>query len=179
MQSNSSEKYNCKDKFIVLGVSFGWGIKKGLDVFIELSKRLDDRFQIVLVGTSEDVDAQLPNTIISIHQTQNQQELAEIYTASDVFVNPTREDTFPTVNIEALACGTPLVTFNTGGSPEVCDETCGIVVPKDDIEALVDAIYNVYDNKPFSKEACIERAKAFDKNDKFLEYVKLYEDGIK
>ena len=177
-ESNFREKYNCKEKFIVLGVSFGWGVKKGLDVFIELSKRLDERFQIVLVGTSDDIDAQLPSNIISIHQTQNQQELAEIYTAADLFVNPTREDTFPTVNIESLACGTPLVTFNTGGSPEVCDETCGIVVPKDDTDALFDAIYNIHDNKPFSKEACIERAKAFDKNDKFLEYVKLYEDGI-
>lgn len=179
IESSFRKEYACEDKFIILGVSFGWGVKKGLDVFIELSKRLDERFQIVLVGTSDDIDAQLPSNIISIHQTQNQQELADIYTAADVFVNPTREDTFPTVNIESLACGTPIVTFNTGGSPEVCDETCGIVVPKDDIEALVDAIYNVYDNKPFSKEACIEHAKAFDKNDKFLEYVKLYEDGIK
>ena len=177
--SNFRQKYNCNDKYVLLGVAFGWGKRKGLDVFIELSKRLDDRFQIVLVGTSEDVDVQLPENILSIHQTQNQQELAEIYTAADLFINPTREEVFGLVNAEALACGTPLVTFDTGGSPEVCDENCGIVVPKDNIEALVDAIYNIYDNKPFSKESCIERANKFDKHDKFLEYIKLYGDGIK
>ncbi len=178
-ESDFRKKYNCEDKFILLGVAFGWGKRKGLDVFIELSKRLDDRFQIVLVGTSDDVDGELPENIISIHQTKNQYELAEIYTAADLFVNPTREEVFGLVNAEAIACGIPVITFKTGGSPEVRDDTCGLVVSKDDVDALIDGIYNVYDNKPFSKEACIKRANFFDKNDKFSEYVMLYEDGVK
>ncbi|MBE5749746.1 MAG: glycosyltransferase [Clostridiales bacterium] len=173
--SNFRQKYNLNDKFVILGVAFGWGEKKGLDVFIELSKRLDDRFKIVLVGTSEHVDKLLPIEIISIHSTNNQQELAEIYSACDLFVNPTREENFPTVNIEALACGLPVLTFRTGGSPEIVDATCGMVVEKNDVDALEREILRIYKEKPYLKVSCIKRAKDFDKNKKFLEYVCLYE----
>ena len=166
-----------EDKFILLGVAFDWGKRKGLDVFIELSKRLDeDKFQIVLVGTDDNADKQLPKNIISIHRTQNQMQLAEIYTAADLFVNPTREDNYPTVNIESIACGTPIVTFNTGGSPECIDESCGSVVPYDDNEALCKEIIRICERRPFSKENCLQRAKSFDMKEKFKEYIKLYED---
>lgn len=173
-ESNFREKYNIKDKFILLGVAFGWGVRKGLDVFIELSKRLDDRFQIVLVGTDDSVYKQLPKNIISIHKTQNQTELAEIYSASDLFVNPTREENYPTVNMESVACGTPVLTFNTGGSPEMLDETCGAVVPKNDIDGLEKEILIVFVDRPFDKEDCLSKAKQFNKDDKFREYIELY-----
>lgn len=166
-------------KPILLGVAFDWGKRKGLDVFLKLAEDLGDAYQIVLVGTDDRIDAQLPKGIISIHRTQNQHELAEIYSAADVFVNPTREDTFPTVNIEALACGTPVITFDTGGSPECIDETCGIVVPCDEVAALEKAIQHVIHDKPFSKEACRKRAEQFDMNDKFAEYVNLYQELCK
>jgi len=168
------KKYNCEDKFIILGVSFIWGVKKGLDVFIELSKRLDEKYQIVLVGTNEEVDKQLPENIISIHQTANQKELAEIYTAADLFVNPTREEVLGLVNIEALACGTPVVTFNAGGSPECIDETCGFTVKTDDIDSLESLIYKAINEKLFDKDSCIARAKKFDQSSKFNDYIKLY-----
>jgi len=170
------ETYNLEDKFIVLGVAFDWGKRKGLDVFIELSKRLDGRFQIVLVGTNDCIDNQLPDNIISIHRTKDQKELAEIYSAADVFVNPTREDNFPTVNLEALACGTPVITFNTGGSPECIDENCGVVVGCDDINSLLGEIIRICETKPFSKNYILNRAKEFDMNERLKEYVKLYED---
>lgn len=168
-----------KDTHIVLGVAPGWDDKKGLDVFLELAERLPDQYQIVLVGTNEALDTQLPKYIISIHRTHNQRELAEIYTAAHVFVNPTREDNFPTVNIEALACGTPVVTFETGGSPEILDDTCGVVIPCDDVDALEAAIIRVCEEKIFSQEACLARAKRYDKNDKFRDYVALYEELMK
>lgn len=164
------------EKPIVLGVAFGWGYKKGLDVFLQLAALLGDKYRIVLVGTSEMIDSQLPDCILSIHRTDNPTKLAEIYSTADVFVNPTREDNFPTVNIEALACGTPVVTFDTGGSPEILDETCGIVVPCDDIPALEKAIRHVVEDKPFTAEACRKRAEKFDMQDKFAEYVQLYHD---
>lgn len=174
-ESNFRKKYGIpQDKFIILGVAFGWGRRKGLDVFIELAKRLDERFQIVLVGTDHNVDKQLPNTIISIHRTENQQQLAEIYTAADVFVNPTREDNYPTVNMEAIACGTPVVTFETGGSPEMIDGTCGTSVACNDIDTLEREILRVYVEKPYSRETCVSHAKRFDMYDKFSEYAKLY-----
>lgn len=176
-ESNFRKKYNCEEKFILLGVAFGWGKRKGLDVFIGLSKRLDDRFQIVLVGTDENVDKQLPDNIISIHRTQNQKELAEIYTAADLFVNPTREENYPTVNMEAIACGTPVLTFNTGGSPEILDETCGSVVAKNDIVSLYNEIMRICNGQPFTEEGCLKRANSFDMKKRFEEYVKLYNLG--
>lgn len=175
-ESDFIKKYALENKYIVLGVAFGWGRRKGLDVFIELAKRLDEeKYKIVLVGTDDNIDKLLPDNIISIHRTQNQTELAEIYTAADVFANPTREENYPTVNMEALACGTPVVTFNTGGSPEMLDETCGAAVAKDDNDAMYNEIIRICEKKPYSMEACIKKAKGFDKNEKFGEYIRLYE----
>ncbi|MBR2491336.1 MAG: glycosyltransferase [Ruminiclostridium sp.] len=173
-ESDFRQKHGLEDKFIVLGVAFGWGPRKGLDVFLDLANRLDDRFQIVLVGTDDAVDRQLPANILSVHRTQNQQELAELYTAADVFVIPTREDNFPTVNLESLACGTPVITFDTGGSPESLDETCGIVVPQNDVDAMEEAIRRVCLEKPFSPEACRKRAEEFDQERSFAQYLDLY-----
>ena len=167
-------RFGCESKFILLGVAFGWGEKKGLDVFIELARRLPERFQIVLVGTSEQTDALLPPNIISVHRTQDQKELAQIYSAADLFVNPTREDTFPTVNIESLACGTPVLTFGTGGSPEMLNESCGCVVPKNDVDAMEQEILRIERERPFSKEACRNAAERFDKKEKFAEYAALF-----
>ena len=176
--SDFREKYGCRDKHILLGVAFGWGYKKGLDVFLELSKRLPSDYQIVLVGTDDSVDKQLPENIISIHRTNNQAELAEIYSAADVFVQPTREENYPTVNMEALACGTPIVTFRTGGSPEIADETCGVVVDVDDIDAMEREIIRICKDKPYSKEACLARASGFDMKKRFEEYIDLYKEVV-
>lgn len=176
-ESNFREKYNIGDKFIVLGVAFGWGKRKGLDVFIDLSKRLDnEKYQIVLVGTDDTIDKQLPKNIISIHRTQNQTELAEIYTAADLLVNPTREEVLGMVNIEANACGTPVLTFRTGGSPECINEQSGSVVDYDDIAALESEVKRICETSPFNKEDCIESAKKFDENERFLKYLKLYNE---
>lgn len=175
-ESGFREKYALENKYIVLGVAFGWGERKGLDVFCELAKRLDgEKYKIVLVGTNDNIDKLLPENIISIHQTANQTELAEIYTAADILVNPTREENYPTVNMESVACGTPVVTFNTGGSPEILDETCGAVVGKNDIDGMYSEIIRICETQPYSKDDCLKRAESFDKNEKFKEYIKLYE----
>lgn len=173
-ESDFRKKYGLENKKIVLGVAFDWGVRKGLDVFLELSKRLPNDYQIVLVGTNDEVDKRLPDNIISIRRTANQRELAEIYTASDVYANPTREEVLGLVNIEALACGTPVVTFRAGGSPECVDEDCGSVVEIDDIDSLEREIVRICQDKPFTKEACFRKAREFDKNLKFKEYVELY-----
>ena len=175
-ENSFREKNGLTGKKIVLGVAFGWGVRKGLDAFIELEKRLPDDYQIVLVGTDDNVDKRLPAKIISIHHTQNQKELAEIYTAADVFANPTREENYPTVNMESIACGTPVVTFRTGGSPEILDETCGSAVDCDDVDALEIEIRRICEEKPYSVEACLAWSKNFDKNSRFEEYMKLYKE---
>ncbi len=174
-EGNFREKNNLTDKKIILGVSFVWDYSKGLDVFIELSKKLPDDYKVVIVGTNEKIDKLLPSNILSIHRTHNQKELAEIYSSADVFVNPTREENFPTVNMEAIACGTPVVTFRTGGSPEMLDDTCGFVVECDDTEGMLKEIVRVCTEKPYTREACIEKSKEFERNDRFKEYVSLYE----
>lgn len=168
-------KYGIENKKIILGVSFGWSERKGFDVFVDLAKKLPDDYKIVLVGTDEGTDRQLTDNVLSIHRTHNQQELAEIYSAADVFVIPTREENYPTVNMEALACGTPVLTFRTGGSPEMLDETCGSVVDCDDVDAMEREIIRICTEKPYSKEACIRKAQEFDKNERFKEYLELYE----
>lgn len=176
-------RHGLEHKRIVLGVSFDWGRKKGLDVFTALAERLPDDYQIVLVGTDEATERMLPDGIVSVCRTQDQRELAEIYTSADVFVNPTREENFPTVNLEALACGTPVITFQTGGSPEALDETCGAVVACDDLDALESEIVRICEQKPFPEALCVARAREFEKGKRFKEYLDLYErivaSGIK
>lgn len=179
--SDFREKHQIGEKKkILLGVAFGWGARKGLDISIELSKRLDpEKYQIVLVGTDAQVDKQLPSNIISVHRTQNQKELAEIYTAADVFVNPTREDNYPTVNMEAIACGTPVITFQTGGSPEMIDEKTGMAVDAGDISRLEEEIERICNEMPYSREDCLKRAKQFDAQICFERYVELMENITK
>lgn len=176
-ESDFRQKHGIGDRYLLLGVADSWGARKGLDVFVELSKRLDPKkYQIVLVGTNDNVDKQLPDNIISVHRTNNQQELAEIYSVADLFVNPTREEVLGLVNIESLACGTPVVTFNSGGSPECIDETCGVVVECDDINAMEYEIIRIAKDKPFTLEKCLRRAKQFDQNERFKEYIELYKN---
>ena len=175
-ESNFREKHGIdKDKFLLSGVAFGWGERKGLDVFIKLSERLDkDKYAIVLVGGNAETDKLLPKDIISIHRTQNQTELAEIYSSCDLFVNPTREEVLGLVNIEANACGTPVLTFDSGGSPECINKKSGSVVSCDDINGLIKEIERIRNERPFTKENCILRAEEFDANKKFKEYTELY-----
>jgi len=170
-ESDFRKKYSCEYKKIILGVALSWGKRKGLDVFVELSNRLSNEYQIVLVGTDDNTDKQLPDNIISIHKTANQTELAEIYTSADVFANPTREDTYPTVNIEAMACGAPVITFKTGGSPEMIDGNTGVVVECDDIDAFERSVIEVCKKGHYSREACIKNASKYDQKNRFLEYM--------
>lgn len=174
-ESNFREKYKLSNKNVLLGVAYAWGKRKGLDVFVELSKRLGNEYQIVLVGTSESTDTELPENIISIHKTDNQQQLAEIYSAANLFVNPTREENYPTVNMESIACGTPVLTFRTGGSPEMLTPETGAVVDCDDINAMEKEIRRICETKPFNKEDCVKAARVFDMHARFEEYVRLYE----
>lgn len=174
--SNFREQYGIPgDKYIVLGVSFAWGYRKGLDCFVEMAEKLGEQYQIVLVGTDDEIDKNLPHNIISIHRTQNQKELAEVYSAADVFVMPTREENYPTVNMEAIACGTPVVTFDTGGSPEMLDDKTGIVVNANDIEATKKAIKDICEKKMCNDdEYIVAYSKNFDMKKRFAEYIELY-----
>ncbi len=168
-KSDFRTSYGLEDKKIILGVSLGWDAGKGYGDFLELSQGLNDDYKTVLVGVSKEQIDTLPDNVIGIERTHSAEELAEIYTAADVFVNTTYEDNYPTVNLEARACGLPIVTYRTGGSPESAGEDA-VVVDVGDIKALKNGI-----------EALISIGKKNFKEDwnisdkaKFAEYVDIY-----
>lgn len=168
-----------KEKMI-LGVANVWDKSKGLYDFYTLRGLLPEEYEIVLVGLSQKQIAGLPDGIIGISKTANRKDLAEFYSKALVFLNPTYNDNFPTTNLEALACGTPVVTYRTGGSPEAIDENTGIVVGQGDVNGLRGAIELIgSDRTRFTPELCRARAEAhYDKNKRFKEYIKLYESLI-
>lgn len=179
INSDFRENHNANDKFIILGVANVWNRRKGLDYFIELSKRLNFDEIIIIVGLTEKQKSQLPDNIIGINKTKNTKELAEIYTAADVFINPTLEEVMGMTNVEALACGTPVITFQTGGSVECIDFNTGFIVKKGNIEELLSAIKKIklVGKNVFIKE-CIKRAKKlYDKKHRFNDYINLYEES--
>jgi glycosyltransferase involved in cell wall biosynthesis len=170
-------KYGLTKNPYILGVASVWDKRKGLYDFIALRKTLSNDIKIVLVGLTPKQSKQLPQNIISIPRTESQTELAALYSAASVFVNPTYVDNFPTTNIEALACETPVITYRTGGSPEAVDSETGIVVEKGDIEGLKYAIEGVVNNgKEYYRDKCRERAvRLYNKEDRFNDYIQLFD----
>ena len=163
-------------RFRIIGVAAVWDKRKGLEDFIKLHSSLPEKeFDITLVGLTKKQIRSLPNGINGITRTTNIQELVQLYSDADVFINTTYSDNFPTVNLEALACGTPVITYRTGGSPEAVDEKTGIVVEQGDLNGIVSAIERLRES-PLSSEACRKRAEEhFDKDKCFMKYIKLYE----
>ena len=141
-----------------------------------MAKFLDEDEQLILVGLSKKQLKNLPENIVGIERTENLNELVELYCFADVFVNPTYADTFPTTNLEALATGTPVITYNTGGSVEAVSESTGYVIEPGDIKGLLNAGRKIKlkGSKTYSP-ACRQRAvKNFDKFDRYEEYIHLY-----
>ena len=134
------KQYGLEEKKIVLGVANVWNQKKGLQDFCKLAAYLPENYQIILVGLQEQQIQQLPGNIIGISRTENAVELAAYYCVADVFVNPTYEDTLPTVNLEAQFCGTAVVSYDVCGCPETVQPGCGELVPCGDVEALCRAV---------------------------------------
>lgn len=167
-------------KKIVLGVASTWDRIKGLQDFVELRRVLPESLEIVLIGLTRDQIDSLPRGVRGIERTENVSELVRWYNNADVFVNPTYVDTFPTTNIESLACGTPVITYNTGGSPESINSDTGLVVPKGNVASLVRAVDSVLSRGKESYQTdCRERAeKLFDKWERFGDYTRLFEKLI-
>ncbi|MCR5106627.1 MAG: glycosyltransferase [Lachnospiraceae bacterium] len=169
-----------RGKSIILGVANPWRDRKGLMQFVTLNKAIDEKYAIVMLGLTDEQANSLPQSIISLAKTESIDELAAIYSMADVYVNLSLEDTFPTTNLEALACGTPVVTYKTGGSPESIDETCGIAVEKNSIQGIIAALDKIEMSKgeSYTKEQCVYRAMLYDKNTRFLEYIQEVYEGI-
>lgn len=165
-----------RGRHLIAACAMIWEERKGLGTILELGRRLGNDYRIALVGALPE-KTELPENVVPIGRTSCPEELCEILSEAELFVNPTVEDTFPTVNLEALASGTPVLTYRTGGSPECIDERSGAVCEKGDIDSLVMHSKDICENHPFAREDCLARGRSFDKTVSFTKYVDLYERG--
>lgn len=150
VSGNFRKRYGLEGCYMILGVAVGMDETKGFSDMIKLRSLLSERYTIVLVGVTGRQIRSLPRGMIGIKRTANQQELAEMYTAADVFVNPTHQDNYPTVNLEAASCGTPVLTYDVGGSPESVPEEN--VVAEGNISALAARIIQICEEQRGTKE---------------------------
>lgn len=172
-------KWEQKDKTNIIGVSSVWNKAKGLDDFYKLRELLDpNKYDITLVGLNQEQIDNLPEGINGILRTNSAEDLAGLYSNANVFINPTYADTFPTTNLEALACGTPVVTYRTGGSPESITPSTGFVVEQGDIDGVINAIKEIESRgKQYYSDACRKYAEEnFDKDKCFAKYIDLYNE---
>lgn len=169
-------KYHLGNKRIFLGVASIWSQEKGLYDFFRLSDMLNEEEVIVLVGVDAHLLKRLPRKIVGITRTQDVHQLAELYSAATALINPTWQDNYPTVNLEAIACGTPVVTYRTGGSIEAVTDATGMIVEQGDVEGLLRAVRTIAaKGKGAYRDACRHYAlKNFRKQDRYAEYIDLY-----
>lgn len=191
-KSGIKEQLGIGSKKMLLAMAAIFERRKGTQYLQQLPELLTDNEVLVLVGLSEEQKKQFSkNRCIGLGRTNSVEDLAEYYSAADVFINPTLEDNFPTTNIEALACGTPVVTFETGGSVEsvldgeeasvvdgITYSSVGAVVPKSDVNAMLRAVREIIANgKTTYSEACRKKAEErYDKDKQYLKYIELYNE---
>ena len=170
------EKYGIGSRKIILGLASIWCREKGWDDFIALSKMLREDEVIVMVGVKPEQAKALPAGIIPVSRTENVRQLAELYSAAEVFVNPTYQDNYPTVNLESISCGTPVITYRTGGSVESITPQTGLVVETGDVCGLRSAIDAIESRgNEYFRVPCRTYALAhFRKEDRYAEYLRLY-----
>lgn len=179
ISNNSNEtkqKYGLNQKFVLLGVATTWDRRKGLEDFITLSGMLNHDEAIVLVGLSKSQRQNLPSNIIGLSKTESRKELVDLYSASDIFLNLSDEETFGLTTAESMACETPVIVYNRTASPEIISEDCGFVVNKGDFEGLLFAIQRIKENgKAKYSEACRKRVLEYFVETKcYNEYINLY-----
>lgn len=169
-----------EDKIIILGVALPWSKYKGLKDFFVLRSMLPDKYTIVLVGLDAEQRKSMLPGMLGLGRTDSIEELVDIYNSADLFVNPTYQDTFPTVNLEAMACGTPVITYTTGGSPEAITDETGDVIKQGDTDALYNSILS-FDLSHLELVKCKCRENVlyhYHKESQFLKYVDLFESLV-
>ena len=163
---------------VILGVATLWHKEKGVRDFIDLAGRLQDGEHLVLVGRmSEEQRAAFPAGVEFIERTENVAKLAALYSRATAFVNPTWQDNYPTVNLEAIACGTPVVTYRTGGSVEAVTEGTGFVVEQGDVQGLLDRVRELAagDRQAIAARCRAHALQHFSKQERYQDYIRLYE----
>lgn len=140
------QELGLEHQFILLGVASKWERGKGLHHFLSLAERLAKDFTILLVGGMEE-DITLPPNVINIPLCSDLDQLAMYYAMSDVLVSLSKEESFGKVMAEALACGTPLVVYNSTACPELVGEGCGYVAKHNRLKEIYDGILKIHENK--------------------------------
>lgn len=171
------ESYGLEGKKVVLALASEWTVRKGFEDIKYIGTHLPEDYKLVIVGLQEEQVAEVPEGIIAITRTDNVQQLVQIYSEADVFVNASVEDNFPTVILEALACGTPVVTYDTGGCREEIDESCGILVDKYDKGGLLAGIVKLVAKDEAQVEACVKKARGFEKKAMYDKYNELFKNS--
>lgn len=166
-------------RFTVLAVANYWEDRKGLDSVLKLSEILPEDMDLVVVGQLQK-GIKLPERIQWIPRTNNENDLITLYKNADCFINPTVDDNLPTTSIEAIAAGTPVITYDTGGSGEIIDSNTGILVKKYDVQGLLNAIMTVKEKtKKHYEPYCIKRSQIFNHEKMVESYIKLYKEVVK
>ena len=178
VKSSFRNDHHLEGQFVILAVAGNWYKEKGTEDLVKLSKRLPEGCVLVVVGAKGAFARQLANdNVVIIPRTEQASQLAEIYSAADVMINLTQEDTFPTVNIEAISCGCPVVTYKVGGSAEIAGELAGCSVPYGDLDGLIQIIEKMKEGTiSFGKEACRIQASQYSRTMMLEEYRHIYEE---
>lgn len=168
------------DRFILLGVASKWEIGKGLHRFLTLAEKLPEDFMVILVGAIDE-EVLLPGNVRNIPFCTDLDQLAMLYSVSDVLVSLSREETFGKVMAEALACGTPLVVYNSTACPELVGERCGYVATHNRLKEIYDGILQIYENKKeYYSQHCRRFAiEKFSLSHGIEAYIELYDTLIK
>lgn len=176
--SKVREKLDIKNEdFVVLAPAIKWYNPNNRQLLIELTRGLEGKCKIVFFGCAK-IDESLPSNIVQVGYIRNPFELAELYSASDVFVNCTHEDSLPFANMEPQACGTPVVTFDNTGATETVDGVCGFAVQTDSVDLMIEKILEIKSKgRAFYSESCVSWVeKEFNKERNYSKYIDLYKD---
>ena len=176
-ESDLRERYGLTEGYLALAVASEWEARKGYAFLPALADLLGPACRLAVLGLTEAQIAALPKTILGLPKTASTEELAQWYSAADCLMNPTLEDNMPLVNLEALACGTPVAVFETGGCPECVSSECGAVAPKGDVATLAAETLRLCRQKPAMREACLRQAEQFDSPATAQAYLALYREA--
>jgi len=170
------KQHGLESKFIAIGVASTWEPRKNMKDYVRLSEMLPDNMKLVLVGLNKQEQNNLPPNILGLPRTKNTQELVDIYSAADVVLNLSLEETFGLTTVEGFACGTPSIVYNCTASPELISNDTGFVIDPGDLNGVLKCMEKIADTgKEKYGTNCRQRAlTSFDKNTNYHQYLELY-----
>ena len=173
--SQVKEQYGLQGKKLLLAVAIGLDERKGLYDYIKLAENLPEQYQLMLVGLTEEEQKALPKSIIGVKRTNGAKELAAYYSAADVLLSLSYEETFGLTIVEAMACGTPAVVYDYSAQPELITPESGKVVPTGDVDAVLSAIEEVCSKpKESYSVACRKHSLEYDERVSYQKYLDIY-----